>query len=205
MRTCGRTNETVPHPGSSPGYSNAFGGCSSAYFQTHSISYSHVCGRIVGYQFGSPDAFRPYTWYTHIEDPYVDGAILLHGNERQHIWTFSASNSETGDFTIGYVCPCTNAESDQSIPPFVGEDYFCETGRILDGGIDHEFLPNDPLWDGEDCGPGSTCCELNDPPYFCKTLSEPTTDNSDIEVRICGDEGVANEDTPIELIEIFVQ
>ena len=196
VRTCGRTNETLNG-----------GGCSSAFFSTYNISYSHVCGRIIGYQFGSPDAFRSYTGsqYTDIEDPYVDGVILLHDNEKQHIWTFSASNSETGDFTIGYVCPCTNAESDQSIPPFVGEDYFCETGRILDGGSDHVFLPNDPLWDGEDCGPGSTCCELNDPPYFCKSLSEPRTDNSDIEVRICGQEELDNEDTPIELIEIFVQ
>ena len=192
MRTCGRTNETLNG-----------GGCSSAFFSTYNI-YSHVCGRILGYQFGSPDAFFSYTrsLYTDIEDPYVDGVILLHDND---IWTFSASNSETDASRIGSVCPCTNAESDQSIPPFVGEDYFCETGRIDDGGIDHVFLPNDPLWDGENCGPGSTCCELNDPPYFCKTLSEPTTDNSDIEVRICGDEGVANEDTPIELIEIFMQ
>ena len=26
----------------------------------------------------------------------------------------------------------------------------------------------------------------------------------DIEVRICGDEGIGNEDTPVELIEIYI-
>ena len=37
------------------------------------------------------------------------------------------------------------------------------------------------------------------PPWFCKQLPQTTTD--DIEVRICGDQGIANEDTPVELIE----
>jgi hypothetical protein len=83
----------------------------------------------------------------------------------------------------------------------VGQDYFCETG-ITDGVSEGEFYPDDPLWDGEDCGSGSTCCELNNPPYFCKNLMESTTD--DIEVRICANE-LLRTDTPIELIEIFVQ
>ncbi len=84
----------------------------------------------------------------------------------------------------------------------MGQDYFCETG-ITGDHTNGLFYPDDPLWDGEDCGSGSTCCELNGPPFFCKSVAEPTTD--DIEVRICGEEMFSNEDTPIELIEIFVQ
>jgi hypothetical protein len=85
----------------------------------------------------------------------------------------------------------------------VGQDYFCETG-ITGAFSNGLFYPDgDPLWDGEGCGSGSTCCELNDPPYFCKSLTEPTTDH--IEVRICADQQISDEDTPIELIEIFVQ
>ena len=102
-----------------------------------------------------------------------------------------------------YACPCTNSQSAQSTPSFVGQDYFCETG-ITGSWSPGGFYPDgDPLWDGEDCGSGSTCCELNGPPYFCTSLTEPTTE--DIEVRIiCSNEPLRS-DTPIELIEIFVQ
>ena len=198
-RACGRTNETSTSPATS-----RIGGCSSASFSTYDISFSHICGRIIGYQFGSPDAFAAYTrsFYTRIEDPYFDGVVITRGTEKEHVWTFSGSVSERNhEDLFDDVCPCTNAESIQSEPSFVGTDYFCETA--IDGEWTDVLYPDDPLWDGENCGSGSTCCEFNDPPYFCKTLSQPTTD--DIEVRICADELLENEDTPIELIEIFVQ
>ena len=35
-------------------------GCASANFSTHGISYSQVCGRLRGYQVGTPGAFGPY-------------------------------------------------------------------------------------------------------------------------------------------------
>ena len=199
VRACGRTNETSTSPATS-----RMGGCSSASFSTYNISFSHICGRIIGYQFGSPDAFAAYTrsFYTRIEDPYFDGVVITRGTEKEHVWTFSGSVSEsTTDDFLDDVCPCTNARSTQSEPPFVGTDYFCETA--VSGDFDTVLYPDDPLWDGENCSSGSTCCEFNDPPYFCKTLSQPTTD--EIEVRICADELLENEDTPIELIEIFVQ
>ena len=192
VRTCGRTNQTL----------DGSGGCSSASFSTYNISYSHICGRIVGYQFASPDAFRPYTEgrYTRIEDPYVDGVVIVRGTEKHHVWTFAGENSESS--TGKTVCPCTNAPNPvPTIPPFVGNDYFCETG--VTGAWSHVLYPDDPLWDGENCGSQSTCCEFNNPPYFCQRLSEATAD--DIEVRICGDQLTIDEDNPIELIEIFVQ
>ncbi len=40
-------------------------------------------------------------------------------------------------------------------------------------------------------------------PWFCKQLPEPSTD--DIELRNCADESLANEDVPIEVVEIFVR
>ncbi len=194
VRTCGRTNVTLP----------GGGGCSSVSFSTYNISFSQICGRIIAYQLGSTDAFWNYNYgpYTRIEDPYVDGVVITRGTEKEHVWTFAASITEL-DSHAELVCPCTNSRSPQSIPSFVGQDYFCETGitGIVTNGV---FYPDgDPLWDGEGCGSGSTCCELNGPPYFCKILPEPTTDN--IEMRICGDNAIQEEDTPIELIEIFVQ
>ena len=70
----------------------------------------------------------------------------------------------------------------------------------------YTLYANDPLWDGQGCG-ATSCCELSyppgvTPPWFCKQLPQTTTD--DIEVRICGDQGTANEDIPVELIEIYV-
>ena len=198
VRTCGRTNETVPLPNDP----TLLGGCSSVSFSTYNISFSYICGRIIGYQFASTDAFHAYTIsrYTRLEDPYVDGVVVTRGTEKEHVWTFAASLTESG--FLPFVCPCTNSQSTQSIPSFVGQDYFCETGVTGSWSLGTFYL-DDPLWDGEDCGSGSTCCELHDPPYFCKSLTEPTTD--DIEVRICADESPFNDDTPIELIEIFVQ
>ena len=175
----------------------------SASFSTYNISYSHICGRIIGYQIGSPDALLAYTrsWYTRIEDPYVDGVVIVRGTEKQHIWTFVVEPSEI--LGNDFVCPCINPPNTAPIiPPFVGDNYFCETGTNLTRSK-NVFYPDDPLWDGENCGSQSTCCEFNDPPYFCQSLPENTVD--DIEIRICGDEDLYDEDTAIELIEIFVQ
>ena len=57
--------------------------------------------------------------------------------------------------------------------------------------------------------PAFFLCSFNNPPWFCKELPQPTTDN--IEVRVCGDEGIIgdpnvyNEDTPVSLIELYAQ
>ena len=59
VRTCGRTNETAPHPVFSNRPGPASGGYSSVSFSTHNISFSHICGRIIGYFSTSPDAFQP--------------------------------------------------------------------------------------------------------------------------------------------------
>ena len=200
VRTCGRTNETVPQPDNP----TRLGGCSSVSFSAYNISFAHICGRIIGYQVGTTDAFRAYSasLHTRIEDPYVDGVVITHGRDREHVWTFAASLQESADIPQS-ICPCINGLSTQSIPSFVGQDYFCETG-VTSGISEGVFYPDgDPLWDGEGCGSGSTCCELHGPPYFCKSLTEPMTD--DIEVRICSDESLSLADTPIQLVEIFVQ
>ena len=141
------------------------GGCSSATFNLHGIRYTHVCGKIIGYQQKTPDAFSPY--YNNrrltIDDQYVDGISLTHGhNPRKHIWTFVAAVDEVQN---GHsVCPCTNTHNSQTIPipPYVGSDYFCDTAS--ESRYQHIFYPNDPLWDGQGCGRLNTCCSLNNPP-----------------------------------------
>ena len=39
-------------------------GCSSSHLDVHGVQYSRVCGKIIGYQQKSPDAFWPYTTTT---------------------------------------------------------------------------------------------------------------------------------------------
>ena len=193
LRTCGRSGPL---------------GCVSITFLTYGVEYSHVCGRVIGYQDGSPDAFGQYTNHpggTEIDSVYVDGVSLTYGQTpRQHIWTFAGAVEEsTRDSALQYICPCTRPGISYTgtIPSFVGQDYFCDTGsREAVGPI---FYHNDPLWDGQGCGGNSTCCEFNNPPWFCKQLPQPTTD--DIELRICGDEITSSEDTPIEQVEIYIR
>ena len=155
-----------------------------------------MCGRIIAYQYAHPGAFEPYhdAAVTTIEVSYVSG--LTHGSPRHHIRTFAAGVSEFEG--THYVCPC-DTTINITIPPFVGGEYFCETG--WNSGSYTTFFPDDPLWDGDGCTASSTCCSFNNPPYFTKQL--PSTSIDDIEARLCND--YTYEDAPIELIELYVQ
>lgn len=67
-----------------------------------------------------------------------------------------------------------------------------------------KFYANDPLWDGEECTNLETpCCIHSNMPWFVKTLGETTTD--DIELRVCGSDVASNEDSHLDVIELFVQ
>ena len=198
--TCPSGWQLTSHSKRTCGRGSTRASCDSVTFPVSGGDYTRVCGRIIGYQDKSTDAFHSGD-VTTIDSPYVDGVSLTHGSPRQHIWTFVAGWSEFQDRNVGWACPC-DATINITIPPFVGGDYFCESGRH--SGDPHGiFYPDDPLWDGDGCTASSTCCSFNNPPYFIKQLPSPTTD--DIEARICHDESQANEDTPIEFIELYVQ
>ena len=185
---------------------NYSAGCSSAIFPVHGIQYSKVCGKIIGYQKGTPDAFRPYTLrgQTTIDSYYVDGISLTHGsNPRKHIWTFAAALHEHDSYPAN-VCPCTNTRNNPpppEVPPFIGQDYFCDTGT--EDMFQVIFYADDPLWDGAGCGSYSTCCSFNSPPWFLQNISPPT--NEDIEIRLCSDQDRGNEDITFEILELYVQ
>jgi len=181
------------------------GGCSSAAFNLHGMRYTHVCGKIIGYQQKSPDAFMSFVNVNlTIDDRYVDGISLTHGhNPRKHIWTFAAALHEVITLYPYSLCPCTNINNPVSIrvPPYVGNDYFCDTASKST--FRFTFYPNDPLWDGQGCGRLNTCCSFNNPPWFMKELPSPSKD--DIEMRLCADGLRTDEDIPVESIELYVQ
>ena len=191
IRACGR-------PALSPANS-----CQSVKFPSYSISYSQVCGRVIGYQYGSPDAIQPHSGRSKsINGAYVDGVSLTHGNPRQYVWTFMAALQENYFFTDGrHECPCA-PNSPVTVPSFIGNDYFCESG--CPGNWKHNIFYTDPLWDGKQCGLiEKVCCQVPGLPYFNKTLNSPTTDY--IEMRVCGDQPTTDEDSPVGYYEIYVK
>ena len=180
--------------------------CSSATFPVSGGEYDSVCGRIKAYQWGNTVAFfnYHYGYVTTIDGAYASGVSVTHGTPRNHIWTFVTGLSE-GNPASKSVCPC-DATSTIRIPPFVANDYFCESGvnERWRGGSRHLTLhPNDTLWDGEDCLSSSTCCSLHNPPYFVKQL--PTSTADDIEARICLVYPLWAENVAVELVELYVQ
>ena len=188
-RVCGRN--------STSGY-----GCAGLTYSTGSEQYNQVCGRIIGYQVGSTSAFRRSPGRS-INSNYIEGVSVTRGSPRQHIWTFAAGLDEHS--YANEICPCvTGSIGGSNIPSFVGQNYFCESGVTRWPGTYGVLYPDgDPLWDGQGCGPTSSCCTFNSPPWFNVTLSSPTTDY--IEVRICGNEGINIDDSPIQLMELYVK
>ena len=177
-------------------------GCSSAVLSVQGVEYTQVCGKIIGYQHGTPDAFRP-TISENIDSNYVDGISLTHGKSpRRHIWTFAAALHEYNSHAAN-VCPCTNTRNipSPSVPGFIGNDYFCDTGS--ENSYEYIFYGDDPLWDGAGCGGYNTCCDFNYPPWFRNEISPPTSD--DIEMRLCTDSIRSGEDINFEVLEIYVQ
>ena len=194
-RTCGRAHSLAAD-------------CSSTTFSVGGSEYSRVCGRIKGYQVGNTAAFSGSSYTTEIDNQYVDGVSLTHGPDggRQNIWTFAAGLTEKINVYTPETnaCPCDN--STLGSPPFVGDDYFCESGtnRLWTGDSFYgEFFPDDPLWDGQGCSSSSTCCQLNNPPWFTKNLPNSTTD--DIDLRVCISNSAPDSDVPLELIELYIQ
>jgi len=194
-RTCGRASSTAHS-------------CWSTTFSVGGSQYSRVCGRAQAYRWGFNSAFLDYyLGGKHINSSYVDGLSLTHGapGSRQHIWTF-ASGVFTGTSRYGREqCPCENGNTHPS-PPFVGNDYFCESVATPSNWYvptAHRFYPNATLWDGQVCEGGGSCCQLNNPPWFTKNLTTPTTDG--IELRLCLYRHGSQSNIALELLELYIQ
>ena len=186
--------------------------CDSVLFPVNDLLYSSVCGRIVAYQRGTSVAFlysNRYSPRSTIEDPYVSGISLTHGavGSRQHIWTFAGANGQLYRNHGDWYCSCTNTSVPwpYQVPSYVGNDYFCDSGNPgnLVFGTRPVYL-DDPLWDGAGCNPSSnSCCQLNNPPWFCKHLQNSFTD--DLELRLCAYNSESYGSTLITLMEIYVK
>ena len=179
-------------------------GCEGTLFSALGLSYSRVCGKLQGYQLSEPGAFRSYNRNTSLglTDPYVDGASITYDTAvPKHIWTYATgSEAQSSDQSS---CPC-NTGSTALVPPYVGSDYYCESGLdhpIADFGNFYYF---DILWDGQSCVLNEEpCCSHSNTPWFTKTLSETTTE--DIQLRLCVNQTrYGGEETLLQLISLFV-
>ena len=174
------------------------GSCETTIYPT-TVQYARVCGRVIGYQFGSPDGFNTNT----IDQEYVDGVSITHGSPRNHIWSYAAGVSENSP-SVATVnnCPCSSVSGSEP-PTFVGANYYCESGNpSADVFLENFLYREDKLWDGLQCE-DSCCTGVNSPPWFSTSVPNLTSD--DIEVRICNSESTFNENTLVEIIDLYIQ
>ena len=146
--------------------------CSSTIFSIQGLSYRFVCGRIVGYHYGTAYAFWPsLSEKRTLENDYVDGVSLTHGRagQRQHIWSFATGINNNPNYGYPtYNCP-RNAST---APSFVGSNYFCEMAK---GNY------SNPVWDGKGCDAlWNTYCHVNHPPWFARELSARVIDDIEL-------------------------
>ena len=174
--------------------------CFSLTFPTHGVPYTKVCGRARGYHYYSAHAFRNYHDYrqTTLNSSYVSGLSVTYGSPQSHIWTFAAGLTKDYNYP-SHNCPCAFPYPGPAAPPFVGENFFCETGTT---GLNAAYwYLDDPLWDSQGCASGSTCCDRGGP-WFTTTLSQEVSD--DIEVRMCSYYPLDRENLGVDELEIYI-
>ena len=186
VRACGR-NGTIAS-------------CVSVQFPSNGISYSQICGRVIGYQYFTTDAV--WSHHNNISSYYVDGVSITRGSPRQHVWTLMAGYTEPS--AASWSCPCNNG-STVSVVPFIGDNYFCESGNADASSTLPILYTSDPLWDGEGCGSlEAPCCTAPGLPWFHRDYGTNTTTDY-IELRVCGNQGTSDEDSPVSFYEIYVK
>ena len=172
-------------------------GCNGITTDNIPHSYTQVCGFVRGYGFNTPDVFGAHGRSSSepLSGNYVDGVSITYGTPLNHLWTYAAGNTESGGGISN--CPCNNGGDTSTIPPYVGNDYYCEAESNGAG-------TNDPLWDGQQCGGDEgPCCTIPSLPWFSRNMLNST--NDDIMIRVCHDEDSSNENIGLDLAEIYIR
>ena len=165
QRTCPSQVRTLTFPLRMCARGTSAAGCSSVQYSTLGLSFTRVCGQAIGYMYGSPDGLDAHSVSTKtIDSTYVDGLSITYGSPRRHLWTYAAGHNGR--------CRC-HSSSIASLPPsFVGGRYYC------DGWPDSytaTWYTQYPLWDGEGCPAGNTCCSPSNLPWFHRMLGTVNT------------------------------
>ena len=176
-------------------------GCSQPVsIPSQGIRYSQVCGRVRGYQKYSTDGFHKSV--NNINAAYLDGVSITRstGSTRRHIWSFASGFTESE--TNVNSCPCNSGASASAGPPaFVGNDWYCESGYT--SSQQNKFSIADPLWDKKLCRAREAgCCVTPIQPWFRKVIGATISDN--LELRLCTNEALGNENVGIDQYEFYV-
>ena len=164
-------------------------GCASVYFNSYGHKYTEVCGMIEAYQYGRTRAFAGSSASSTINDQYIYGGISIsHGrSSRSHLWTYAVGlyANQTDSRYRESNCPCTSLGTTATLPNFIQNDYYCDSGNPSGNSFIHNHLYPDQLWDssGASCVSGSTCCDNPNQPWFKKKLGKTISD--DVEMRWC--------------------
>ena len=168
------------------------GSCVSVQFPSNGIKYSQICGRVVGYQYGTTDAAK--------SSVMPDGVTITRGLSQQNVWTMLAGSFDSSLNNPHNRCPCST-NSGQVV---LSDHYFCESGKH-DTLFEVKLYTSDPLWDGQGCGSNEAlCCSAPGIPWFHRDYGNTTTTDY-IELKICCNEGTDNEDSPVNAYEIYVK
>ena len=176
-------------------------GCSEPVkFPTNGISYTHICGRVIGYQKGSTDALSNQN--KSINGPYLDGVSITRGSPREHVWSYIAG--QRSDHLSNANCPCNNGSTIQ-IQGFIGDHYYCESGSDSKVSNTSTLYSSDPLWDGKNClALEAPCCKSPNLPWFHRDYGNATSTDY-LELRVCRSGSRNNEDIPLQLYEIYIK
>ena len=173
-------------------------GCYPAHFSNTNLPYQHICGKVIGYQKGSPDAFSAIRYTTKsIDGQYVDGVSFTYSNPRKHLFTYASGHSYGSPASTR--CPCVGGDDP---PSFVRHHYFCESG-VTDGAVGSTIYSADPLWDGKGCNSYNNCCSQAGTPWFYRDVLNKI--NEPIEARICRDQQYGDEGILIRDLELYIQ
>ena len=184
-------------------------GCTSVNFNSHGHKYTEVCGMIEAYEYGAMHAFYHSTADMKVDDiRYVYGVSITHGQPpRSHIWTYAVGlhANPTNSGWRSSNCPCTKLGTTATLPNFLQNDYYCDSGNPTGYRQPFNILYPDQLWDnsGPSCVSGSTCCHNPNQPWFKKKLG-PTT-NDDVEFRWCDGDGDFSRATATRNVELYIR
>ena len=158
----------------------ASGSCASVLLETYGVTYTDVCGYVIGYQAGATAAFDSTA---DINSPYLSGVSITRTvtgpEKRRHVFSLAAGEAEKS--TSRYACPC-NAGATHKPPTFVGDDYYCESGSA-DVPTSTKILQDDVLWDEYHLQHAEVKCKKSLMPWFKRSISPATSDQ--LELRLC--------------------
>ena len=180
------------------GINDDVGGCPVSMTFKANTSYTQVCGRVRGYQFGKTEGF----YHKSIQGVDSTGIIFRFEDSNEPIWSYVAALSEVG-VPDSQKCPRDrlNITNRLDVPSNVNDHFYCETGFEKypeeNSQKDDVFL-GDPLWDGTGC--------ISDSSHSCEAYGwfHRLVESNDMSIRVEICRKNSNQNIFIDLLDLWV-